>query len=111
MDSFELAVIELLSRGGLLEADIQRQLPAVVVISRTHDQDRRETRFRVSPDAPLIIPRDAGLCGDVDVEAVGSVYVDLEIEEGWLHSLVVDCPREGWPADPKVIGLTPYPEP
>ena len=66
MDSFELAVIELLARGGLVEADILRQMPAAVVVSRTHDQDRRETRFRVPADGP---------------------------------------------ANPKVIGFTPYPEP
>ena len=111
MDSFELAIIELLVRGGRLESEILRQLPATIVVSRTHDHDRRETRFQLRGDVPVIIPRDSGIAADVDVEGVGSVYVDLEIEDGWLHSLVVDCPVEVWPADPKVIGLTPYPEP
>jgi hypothetical protein len=111
MDSFESAVIELLVRGGRLEAEILRQLPMAIVLSRTHDRDRRETRFGLPAEAPIVIPRDVGVAGDVDVEGVGSVYVDLEIEDGWLYSLVVDCPAEQWPADPRIIGLTPYPEP
>lgn len=110
MDSFELAIIELLARGGLLEREILLQLPATIVVSRTHDHDRRETRFQVHGDGPVIIPRDAGIAADIDIEGVGSVYVDLGIADGWLHSLVVDYPVAVWPADPKVIGLTPYPE-
>ena len=111
MDAFEQACIKLIVRHGLLKADVERQLPFVMVADRVHDAEGRRTMFRVMQDAPGIVPRDASAAADILVEAVGSVTVSLDIEDGFIRRLEADAPLAGWPAAPNVLGIAEYPEP
>jgi hypothetical protein len=81
-------------------------------MSRSHDHEGRRTEFAVSPDVPLIIPRDASIAADLDFVGVGTaVTLHVDIEDGRLARLMIDHPTEGWPAAPQILGFAAYPEP
>ena len=111
LDDFERACIQLMVRGGLLEFDVNGQLPFARVADRTHDRDGRHTRFHVEPGAPEIVPRDAALSADLVIAGVGTVTVDLDIVDGFMLMLWADYPPDGWPPDPHITGVADYPEP
>ncbi len=107
MHPFERSAIDFIIGNSLIAGDVRAQLEYLTVADRTRDRDELTTRFAVAAGAPIVIPRDASMAADLDVDAYGEVTAYITIEEGRLTELVFEASGAHWPEHPRILGLVP----
>lgn len=110
MHKFERDAIDVIVGNGVIAPQVRSQLALAVVTRRAHDAHARVAYFDVDLTAPAIVPHEAELSADLDVDAYGTVEASLTISQGRLVSLDFAAPAPHWPEHPRILGLAPLPD-
>ena len=105
MQPFERDSIQSIIGDSRIADDIRAQLPFLSVVDRTRGGETHTTRFAVSPEAPAVIPGDAEIGADLDVDAYGTVSAYLTISDGHVTSLVFEAVDPHWAEHPRILGV------
>ena len=111
LDAFERALLEAIAGISTHAATLRAQVAGAAVVGRETDATGRTTYLCVAATAPRLSDGELTLRATVGLVGAPDAAAELTLHNGWLDSLYAGATGGEFPAEPRLVGVTPAERP